>query len=110
MAVKDPPKRKRALTPEQIWIRAFVEYSGTENVIRYRRANLGDVTLIRAAEVMLLGDQVSSEKCDGLGAVCVLRHESEDDEVEVTVWFVAAEMVLEILGACKVKEKTDDAA
>ena len=43
----------------------------------------------------------------------VFSHESDDDEVEVTVWFGAGEMVLEFRGARKVKEiksEPDDAA
>ncbi len=102
----DPPKRKRRrpLTPEQVWIREFLEFYGTENVTRFCRDDLGGVSLIRIAEALTYGDQVSSEKCDGPGTVCVLSHEFDDDEVEVTVWFEAGGMVLEITGARKVKE------
>jgi hypothetical protein len=109
----DPPKRKRRLTPEQIWIRGFLEFYGTENVSRFCRDDLGGVSLIRIVDALLRGEHISSEKCEGPGAVCVFSHESDDDEVEVTVWFEAGEMVLEFRGARKVKEiksEPDEAA
>lgn len=108
----DPPKpkKRRRLTPEQIWIRDFLEFYGTDNVTRFCRDDLGGVSLIRIVQALARGDHVSSEKCDGPGAVCVFLHESDDDEVEVTVWFEAGTMMLELRGARKVKEKNNEDA
>jgi hypothetical protein len=101
----DPSKRRRwQLTPEQKWIREFLEFYGTDNITRFCQADLNDVSLIRIVEVLTRGDHVSSEKCDGHGAVCIFEHASDDDQVEVTVWFAAGEMELEIKWARKVKE------
>lgn len=101
----EPPKRKRrALTPEQVWIREFLEFYGTKNITRLCRDDLNGISLIRAVEALMSGDQVSSEKHDGPGTTCVFQHQSDDDFVEVTAWFVSTEMVLVIKGASVVKE------
>lgn len=102
---EDLQKRKRRqLTPEQEWIRAFLEFYGTENITRFCEADLNGVALIRVVEALLCGDQISSEKCSGPGTICVFEHESDADQVEATVWFAAGEMMLEIKGTRKVKE------
>lgn len=106
-----PKKRRRRASPEAVWIRGFLEFSGTDSVTRYCCANLHGVSLTRALEAIFLGDMVRSEN-DGTGAVCLFRHE-EDDEVgvEVEVFFVASEMKLEIRGAMIVEVKREpDAA
>ena len=101
----EPPKRKRKKqTPEQIWIREFLEFYGTNHITRFCQADLNGVPLIRIVEALTRGNHISSEKCAGPGTVCVFEHESDDDEVEVIVWFAAGEMELEIRGARKVKE------
>lgn len=84
---------------EAIWIRKFLEYSGTQNITRFRVADMIDVSLTRAREAILEGVEVHSEKCDGPGSICVFRHAAEDGVVEVEVYFVANEMMLEIRGA-----------
>ena len=91
--------RRRRLTPEEIWVRGFLGTSGTQNVTRAYLDGLVDVSLTRAVEGLCCGTCVSVEKCDGPGCVCVFEHESDDDAVEVTVFFVAAEEVLEVRGA-----------
>ena len=80
----------------------------TENVTRFCRDDLGGVSLIRIAQALMCGEHVSSEKCEGPGTVCIFSHESDDDEVEVTVWFDAGGIVLELKGARKVKEMTSE--
>jgi hypothetical protein len=104
---EEPPQRsnvKRLPTPEETWIKGFLEFSGTDNVTRFYRADLRGVSLTKAVEAICQGDLIRSEKCDGPGSVCTFRHESEDGAVEVKVFFVASEMVLEIRGANAVKE------
>jgi hypothetical protein len=102
----DPPKRKRRSrrAPEVIWIRAFLGISGTENITRFCRDDLNGVSLTRAIEAIQRGECVSTDKCDGPGAICTFVHESDDDEVEVQVFFEAGTVMLEIRGARRVKE------
>ena len=103
----DPPelkKRHRRPTPEETWIRGFLEFSGTDNITRYCRADLRGVSLTRAIEAIFLGELISSEKWDGPGAVCVFEHESEDGlVVQVEVFFTAGDMVVELRGAVTVE-------
>jgi len=103
---KPPKPRRQKLTPEQHWIRELLGFYGTDRITRFCREDLGGVPLIRIVEALTRGDHIDSEKCDGPGTVCIFWHESDEDEVEVTVWFAAGEMELEIRGARKVKEMT----
>lgn len=111
-----PPKqkaRRHQPGPEEIWIKAFLEFSGTDRVTRFYRDGMQGVSLTRAVEALRLGDCLYTEKCDGPGAICRFEHQSDDDAVEVTVFFVAADEVLEIREArvlMEVKGETNDAA
>ncbi|WP_108682243.1 hypothetical protein [Methyloceanibacter sp. wino2] len=106
-----PPQGHTATNPsprqEEIWIRAFVEYSGTGGVTCFCQADMGGVSLTRAIEALQLGECVLSSKCEGPGAICVFEHESEDDTVEVTVFFDSSIHALEIRAACVVKEENE---
>jgi hypothetical protein len=95
---------RRPPTPEELWIKGFLEYSGTDNITRIYRFDLHGVSLTRAIEAICCGELIWSDKCDGPGAICTFRHES-DDIVEVVVFFAAGEMVLEIRGAKVVTEE-----
>jgi hypothetical protein len=101
--VPPEPKRQHRPTPEEVWIRGFLEFSGTDNVTRYCRADLRGVSLTRVIEAIFLGEMIRSNKCDGAGAVCLFHHESDCDAVDVEVFFVAGEMKLEIRGALTVE-------
>jgi hypothetical protein len=113
MAESDDAPKKKLPPSEQTWIRNFIEFYGTDNVTRVFRENLGGVTLIEVVEALATGNLVSAEKLDDAGTTCTLRHASVDAIIEVDVWFVASEIVLEIRAARRVKEmkgETDDAA
>lgn len=101
-------RKRRAPSPEETWIREFVAYTGTENITRFCASDLHDVSLTRAIESLLCGEMMQSVKCDGPGTICTYEHYSDEgDGVEVTVWFVAAEAVLEIRSARCIKEDND---
>ena len=100
-------RRRRRPTPEELWIRAFLEFSGTDNITRFCRADLHGVSLTRAIEAIFLGEMVRSEKCEGPGAVCTFLHDDENGSVEVEVFFVAGEMRLEIRGALTVEAQSE---
>jgi hypothetical protein len=102
--IKPPGRRGPAPSPEETWIKTFLEFSGTDNVTRVYRADLRGVSLTRAVEAICRGEMVRSEKCEGSGALCTFRHESDDATVEAEVFFSAGEMVLEIRGAEVVTE------
>lgn len=91
--------------PEEIWLREFVAFYGTENVTRVATSRLHGVSVTRAAEAIARGSVVSSEKSDGQGCVCRVQHLSDDDFVEVEVRFNAGTMMLEICGACVLEEQ-----
>lgn len=101
---KAKARRPRRLTPEETWVRGFLGFSGTANVTRIWLDDLDGVNIIRAAEALVRGHCVSVEKCDGPGCVCVFKQVSDDDAVEVTIYFVAAEAILEIRGARVITE------
>jgi len=103
-----PSPRRRPPMPEEAWIKAFLEYSGTDNVTRFYRFDLHGVSLTRAIEAVCNGELVACEKCDGPGAICRFRHESDDETVEVEVFFIANEMILEIRGADVVMEEESE--
>lgn len=105
----DPPKsrssrRRKRKSPEAIWVRGFLEFSGTENLTAVCTADLNGVSLTRAVEALSRGDCISSEKCDGPGTLCTFRHEGEDDLVEVDIFFEAGSVVLKIERARTVLE------
>jgi len=101
-------RRRRRHSPEERWVRSFLEYAGTENVTRFCPENLQGVSLTRAVQALARGFCVSAEKCDGAGSVCVFEDADDDiGAVEVTVFFIASEEVLEIRGA-RVKEKDSE--
>jgi hypothetical protein len=98
-------RRKRILSSEEIWIREFVAFAGTENITRYCSDDLGGVSLTRVMETLMRGELTLTSKCDGPGTLCTYEHYSDEgDGVEVTVWFVATEAALEIREARCVKE------
>ncbi|RJF88168.1 hypothetical protein D3874_15040 [Oleomonas cavernae] len=89
---------------EEIWIREFFSHYRTENIFRFHAGDLNGVSITRIVEALSCGSVVSSEKCeDGPGVVCILAHLSDDDLVEVTVYFDAGSMVLEIQMAKTIK-------
>lgn len=91
-----PRQRQRQKTPEEVWIRGFLEFYGTDNVTRFFRADLRGVSLTRAVEAVVLGEMVGTEKCEGAGAISTFEYEADDGEVvRVNVFFVADEMKLE---------------
>ena len=109
----EPEKRRRRQpTPEEVWIRGFLEFSGTDNVTRYWRDDLRGVSLTRVIEAIFLGEMVRSKKCEGPGTVCTFLHDEEAGSVEVEVFFVAGEMRLEIREALtvEVQSEPNDAA
>lgn len=100
--VQRTAETKHAETPvqstteqEQRWIRAFVAFYGTDNVLRFSVEDLGGVTLTRIHEALRLGTVVVSEKCEGPGCTCTIEHLS-DNLVEVVVYFDASTTTLEI--------------
>lgn len=99
--------KRHRFAVEETWVRGFLEHSGTENITRFCPQDMIGVSLTRACEALSLGTCVYSDKCEGSGAICTFEHESEDDIVEVTVVFVAAEETLEILKA-RVKENDSE--
>ncbi len=101
----DPPTKAKphALTPEEIWVREFLGFYGTENAFRFCIEDLNGVSVTRAYEALTCGECVSAEKCDGPGTVCIFEHKSDDNEVQVAVNFVASEPWLEVLWAMAVE-------
>ena len=93
-----PKKRRRRRTPEELWVREFLRFSGTDNVTRYVRASLNGVSLVRAVLGLCRGDCIRADKCDGPGTVCIFTDEDDNEVVEVVVFFIADECVLEIAG------------
>lgn len=102
---KAPKARPRSLLPEEVWIREFVEFHSTDNVIRFSLSTLKEVSLTRAIEALTRGRMIGSEKRCDPGTDCVIQHESDSDLVEVHVFFEANRMHLQILKAILVKEK-----
>jgi hypothetical protein len=99
--------------PEELWVRSFLEFTGTENVTRFCQEDLNGVSLTRAVEALRCGELVWSEKCEGAGTICSFEHGSDDDVVEVLMWFSSVESKLEIRRAMRVEEngrEPDDAA
>lgn len=110
---EEPPKptRRRPPSPEEVWIRGFLEFSGTDNTTRFCRADLKGVSLTKALETIFLGEMTRSEKCEGPGALCRFEYECEEGLIVVDVFFVANEMKLEIRGAVIVEVQSEpDAA
>jgi hypothetical protein len=101
-----PPKRKRRRrrTPEEVWIREFLGFTGTDNITRFVRADLNGVSLVKAVHVLCRGDCIRTEKCDGPGTVCTFIDEDHGEIVEVVAFFIANESVLEIRGARVIQE------
>lgn len=102
---RDDPSQGRKVRakppePELVWVRDFLSVGGTDNITRYCRDDLNGVGLTRVVEGLMCGDLLWSEKCDGVGTLCLFRHCSEgDDVVEVLIWFSSGEAKLEIRGA-----------
>lgn len=107
---RDEPKmklrgRRKSLPAEALWVREFLKFTGTENVSRVNVDDLNGVGLTRVVEALVLGEMISSEKCEGPGTVCTFEHISdEEDVVAVTIWFEAATGKLVILAAWRVME------
>ncbi|MGJ5204367.1 hypothetical protein [Bradyrhizobium sp. HKCCYLR20261] len=90
--------------PEAVWVREFLGVGGTDNVTRFCIDDLNGVTLVRAVEAAMCGDLLWAEKCDGVGTQCMFDHSSDDDRVQVLIWFSSNEARLEIRRAASVKE------
>jgi hypothetical protein len=103
-----PKPKRRHESEEEKWVRSFLAYSSTDNITRFCEDNLNGVSLIRAVEALLVGECIQSDKCDEPGSICTFRHQSEEDTVEVRVFFEANVMVLEILEASTVREEKDE--
>lgn len=93
-----------ALKPEEVWVLSFLEFTGTDNITRFCQEDLNGVSLTRAVEALQCGGLIWSEKCEGTGTICSFEHESDDDVVEVVVWFSSVESKLEIRRAMRVEE------
>lgn len=106
---EEPPRpaKRRTPTPEEVWIRGFLEFSGTDNTTRLCRADLKGVSLTKALEAIFLGEMTRSEKCEEAGAVCRFEYECEEGVVVVDVFFVATEMKLEIRGVVIVEVQSE---
>ena len=105
-----PPKkrRKRIPPPEEVWIKGFVDFTGTERVTSVCAADLGGVSLTRIVEALRKGTMSWSNKCGAAGAVCAFEHTNEEQEtVEVLVWFEANEEKLEIREARRIIMEDD---
>ncbi len=101
-------KRRKAPAPEEIWVREFVSFYGTDNATRVIEGTLSGVSLTRVVAALADGSLVESIKRDGSGCECQFIHRSEDDTVEVWVFFEAMVMKLEILSAKVVVEIDDE--
>lgn len=105
-----PPKRhrKRIPSPEEVWVKAFVEFTGTTSVTAFCAADLGGVSLTRVVEALRMGSMTWANKCDGSGSICAFEHAADDqDTVEVVVWFEANEEKLEIREARRIIKEDD---
>lgn len=105
---KAKPRRPRGWRIAQTWIRAFVRFYGTENVTRFCAEDLHGVSLARVVAALRKGLVMSMEKCQGPGTICTIEHFSDDDCVEVTVFFESQIMTLEIQGARIIEEQNDE--
>lgn len=93
-------RRVRKFPHEETWLRAFVEFEGTENSIRFSDDDLGGVSLVRVLQALMLGSVISAEKCDDPGTICVVFYSSEEDiSIFAKVHFISNEYVLTILSA-----------
>jgi hypothetical protein len=98
-------QRKRIPPPEEVWVKGFVEFTGTTNVTAFCASDLGGVNLTRVVEALRMGSMVWANKCNGSGSICAFQHAAdEQDVVEVLVWFEANEEKLEIREARRIKE------
>lgn len=95
-------------SPEEVWIREFVWFYGTENLTRIFRDRLSGVSVTRALEALTIGTVVSVSKEDGPGCICRVRHRSDDNLVEVEVFFEANIMELEIREANIIEESESE--
>jgi|GraSoiStandDraft_11_1057310.scaffolds.fasta_scaffold334930_2 hypothetical protein len=105
---EDPPPKKprrRRRTAEEIWVKEFLGFSGTDNVTRFCKGDLSGVSLTRAVQALCRGDCIQAEKCDGPGTVCTFVDQDDDDLVEVVVFFIASESILEIRAARRVNQE-----
>jgi hypothetical protein len=98
-------RSKHQPSAEEVWVKNFLRYHGTDNVTRFVKATLNGVSLTRAVQAVLMGDMISAEKCDGPGCICVFRHE-DDNVVDVEVFFEANVMNLEIRATSIVIKET----
>jgi hypothetical protein len=109
-----PEERDRWQAPsfqhEEAWLRAFLEFHGTDGVTRFNEDDLGGVSLTRIVEVLIRGSVVDSEKCDGTGAICTVEacFEEEAALISVRVHFVANEEVLTVLSAEEVRRSDNE--
>src|SRR5438128_1354654 len=105
-----PPKRYRKSIPpppEEVWVKAFVEFTGTTCVTAFCAADLGGISLTRVVEALRSGSMSWANKCDGSGSVCAFEHSTDEDVVEVVVWFEASDEKLEIREARRIIEEDD---
>lgn len=93
---------------EQLWIRSFVAFYGTENVTRYCEDDLNGIFLVQVLEALTLGTVVSAEKCDGPGTNCTIVYNEGYSIIRVDVHFVSSEMKLSILSAQRSLEANDE--
>lgn len=99
-------RRRRKPAPEEVWVKAFVEYTGTVNVSAFDASQLHEVSLTRIIEALRRGSMTWTTKCS-VGAICAFEHMSDDDEVEVVVWFEANQAKLEIREARRIVKEDD---
>jgi hypothetical protein len=94
----------KGLSPEEIWIRAFVEFYGTDNTTRCCEDDLNGVSLTRVVEALMLGSLAETVHLQRGGCICTISHQSDDDLVEVSVFFDADVMKLEIKKANRMEQ------
>ena len=96
---KQPKRRRKRVEPppEQVWVRAFVAFTGTDNVTSFCSEDLGGVSLTRIVETLNVGTMTWSNVSEGGGCTCTFVHVADEaDVVEVLVWFKANEEWLEV--------------
>lgn len=104
-----PKARPKQPSPEEVWVKEFVEFTGTDGVTSFVAADLNGVSLTRIVEVLRLGDLSWANKSNGAGSVCSFRHSTDpQDVVEVIVWFEANEQKLEIQEAKRIILEDDN--
>jgi hypothetical protein len=105
---RSPKRRLKRPSPEEVWVREFVEFTGTDGVTSFNTADLNGVSLTRAIEALRSGNLAWANKSDGSGSLCCFEHSADpQDAVEVTVWFEANEQKLEIREARRIIMEND---